>query len=248
MVGDRGERVVVHADELAARRPRHRPCPRPRRRSARRRSARARRRARARWSARSPAPRGAARAARPRRRGRGRAAPPRRRARAGPPRCPPRAEHGMGGGAPHEAGVEQPGQAMSSRKRPRPVRRRGSSTRLTRAPRQARGGPGGRPAQGLATRGSTSPASSSSCSIPQLSGFSTMCSQPPRFAALAADLLGQLLGLAEQVELPPVRQVHARERLEIGRRRLRPLALLQARRRSSSRPCSSPRASPPTRP
>ncbi len=34
--------------------------------------------------------------------------------------------------------------------------------------------------QRLATRGSTSPASSSSCSTPQLSGFSTIDSQPPR--------------------------------------------------------------------
>ena len=40
------------------------------------------------------------------------------------------------------------------------------------------------PSQRWATRGSTSPARSSSCSIPQSSGFSTTHSQPPRASSL----------------------------------------------------------------
>ena len=90
----------------------------------------------------------------------------------------------MRGRAPHEDGVGEPGKDDVVEKAAPAGEEAGILDALDpRAEQPWR--PGWDPAQGLATRGSTSPASSSSCSIPQSSGFSTMCSQPPRFAALA---------------------------------------------------------------
>ena len=91
----------------------------------------------------------------------------------------------MRGSAPHEDGVGEPGQDDVVEKAAPAGEEAGILDALDPRAGEPRWRPGWGPAQGLATRGSTSAASSSSCSIPQSSGFSTMCSQPPRFAALA---------------------------------------------------------------
>ena len=91
----------------------------------------------------------------------------------------------MRGGAPHEDRVGEPGKDDVVEKAAPAGEEPGILDALDPRAGEAWWRSGWGPAQGAATRGSTSAASSSSCSIPQSSGFSTMCSQPPRFAALA---------------------------------------------------------------
>ena len=169
---------------------RRRPGPGSRRRArprARRRSARARERAPATQWARSPASK-----ARRERSDRLRQILPRQHG--GDAGRAPRARHvhaahvSVRVHAPHEGGVEQPGHPEIVEVGAAPGQQARVLDALDAPARQPRGDAQtrapGRP-QGLATRGRTSPARSSSCSMPQLSGFSTICSQPPRAATFA---------------------------------------------------------------
>ncbi len=196
-VGHRGQRVVRRPGRARSRPRRRRawwPRPPP---PARRRSARARSAARARRSRRSRAPRGAARA--------GPTTPSRSRP-VSTSTTPAAARAAAVSTAPSsawacslrtKAACSRPGSVTSSRKRPRPRQQAGILHPLDVRAQIARWRRGQElaphPARSLSVRGLTaSPrgaaprsASSSSWSIPQVSGFSTMYSQPPRLATLA---------------------------------------------------------------